>query len=133
MHKQIIRERNLMACLDHPNICKLHATYKTADSLMLLLEPCMGGELYSYMREQARAVLGRPREATFGVHTGWRARRVGARCRATLTTVVPRRLALTRLGSLRYPLKPLPPFISRHHIPPSPLAILPPTHPFPTV
>lgn len=43
--------RYLMSYLDHPCIAKLYGTYKSKDSLMMLLEPCMGGELYSYMRD----------------------------------------------------------------------------------
>jgi len=52
VYKQVLNERSVMGCLDHPNICKLYATYKTKLSIMMMLEPCMGGELYSYMRNK---------------------------------------------------------------------------------
>ena len=51
MQKQIVRERLTLGLLDHPNIAKLYATFTSAESLFMLLEPCMGGELYCYMRE----------------------------------------------------------------------------------
>ena len=51
MQKQIVRERVLLGYLHHPSIAKLYATYTSAHSLYMLLEPCLGGELYSHMRE----------------------------------------------------------------------------------
>eukprot|EP00966_Prymnesium_polylepis_P048407 1121212-Prymnesium_polylepis.2 len=50
VYKQILRERLIMGYFDHPNVCKLYSTYKTSLSLCMLIEPCMGGELYTYMR-----------------------------------------------------------------------------------
>ena len=51
MQKQIIRERIALGYLHHPCIAKLYATFTSSKSLYMLLEPCLGGELYSYMRE----------------------------------------------------------------------------------
>ena len=51
MQKQIVRERVAMGLLHHPSICKLYATFSSELSMYMLLEACLGGELYSYMRE----------------------------------------------------------------------------------
>jgi len=49
---QTTRERAIMGRLDHPTVCKMYGTFKTAESLYMVLEPLIGGELYSYMRDQ---------------------------------------------------------------------------------
>ena len=43
-------ERFVMGDVDHPFIAKLYSTFKTAYSLFMVLEPCLGGELFSYMQ-----------------------------------------------------------------------------------
>ena len=48
----IMSEKRAMAALDHPFIVKLHATYKDRDRLYFLLEPVIGGELFSVLRER---------------------------------------------------------------------------------
>ena len=45
-----------MGRLDHPTVCKMFGTFKTAESLYMVLEPLIGGELYSYMRDQVDAL-----------------------------------------------------------------------------
>lgn len=50
VRKQIMNERFVMGDVDHPFIAKLHATFKTSLSLFMVLEPCLGGELFSYMQ-----------------------------------------------------------------------------------
>lgn len=42
--RQILDERFLMGDVDHPFIAKLHGSFKSYDSLFLLVEPCLGGE-----------------------------------------------------------------------------------------
>jgi cGMP-dependent protein kinase len=51
MQNQIMRERLCMGLLHHPTIAKLYTTFKSDRSLFMLLEPCLGGELYCYMRD----------------------------------------------------------------------------------
>jgi len=41
-----------MEQLDHPFLIKLHATFRDHDRLYFLLEPCLGGELFSVLRER---------------------------------------------------------------------------------
>lgn len=48
---QAVRERWLMSAMDHPAICNLLGTFKTQEALFMVLEPCLGGELYTLMRE----------------------------------------------------------------------------------
>ena len=45
-------ERDIVACLDHPFIIKMHATFQDARYLYILLEAAMGGELYSVLERQ---------------------------------------------------------------------------------
>ena len=47
---QVMNERFVLGDFYHPCIAKLHATFKSQRSLMMLLEPCMGGELFTRMR-----------------------------------------------------------------------------------
>jgi serine/threonine protein kinase/CRP-like cAMP-binding protein len=50
LRKQLMNERFVMGDMDHPFIAKLHATFKTAKSLFMVLEPCLGGELFLQMQ-----------------------------------------------------------------------------------
>jgi serine/threonine protein kinase len=50
VRQQILNERFVMGDVEHPFIAKLHATFKTSLSLFMVLEPCLGGELFSYMQ-----------------------------------------------------------------------------------
>ena len=47
---QVMNERFVLGDFYHPCIAKLHATFKSQRSLMMLFEPCMGGELFTRMR-----------------------------------------------------------------------------------
>jgi len=47
MQNSIVREKNLQFMCDSPFIIKLHATYSNAQTLYLLLEVALGGELYT--------------------------------------------------------------------------------------
>jgi len=48
----IMSEKKAMDALDHPFLVKLHQTYKDQDRLYFLLEPSLGGELFSVLREK---------------------------------------------------------------------------------
>merc|ERR1712130_412780 len=48
----IMSEKRVMEVLDHPFLVKLYATYKDRDRLYFLLEPSLGGELFSVLREK---------------------------------------------------------------------------------
>lgn len=48
----IMSEKRCMAKMDHPFLVKLWATFKTRDRLYFLLEPSLGGELFSLLREK---------------------------------------------------------------------------------
>jgi len=48
----IMSEKKVMEMLDHPFLVKLFATYKDRDRLYFLLEPSLGGELFSVLREK---------------------------------------------------------------------------------
>lgn len=45
-------EKRVMASLDHPFLIKLHATFKDEYKLYFLLEPSLGGELFSLLSEK---------------------------------------------------------------------------------
>jgi len=49
---KLFQEINLMKCLDHPNIIKLHETFSTDSQLFLVMEYCTGGELFDQICEQ---------------------------------------------------------------------------------
>lgn len=49
--EHVISEKNAMAGMDHPFIIKLFATYKDKDFLYFLLEVCLGGELFTLLRQ----------------------------------------------------------------------------------
>jgi len=46
----IMSEKNVMAMLNHPFIIRLHQTFKDRDRLYFLLEPVLGGELFTLLR-----------------------------------------------------------------------------------
>merc|ERR1719469_786790 len=46
----IMSEKNVMAMLKHPFIIRLHQTFKDRDRLYFLLEPVLGGELFTLLR-----------------------------------------------------------------------------------
>jgi len=48
-HKGVIREKNIMASLNHPLIVNLLNTYKDADHCFMLIELILGGELFSIL------------------------------------------------------------------------------------
>ena len=43
-------EKKVMAALNHPFLTRLYTTYKDKNRLYFLLEPSLGGELFSVLR-----------------------------------------------------------------------------------
>jgi len=50
--KIILREKNVMQQLRHPRLVNLHNTYKDKYRLYLLLDACLGGELFTILRKK---------------------------------------------------------------------------------
>ena len=48
----VMSEKRAMSLFDHPFCIKLFGTYKDKDRLYFLLEPSLGGELFSVLRER---------------------------------------------------------------------------------
>jgi len=48
----IMSEKNVMVQLNHPFLIRLFQTYKDRDKLYFLLEPMLGGELFTLLRNQ---------------------------------------------------------------------------------
>jgi len=48
----IMSEKDVMAQLKHPFLINLYQTFKDSDRLYFLLEPVLGGELFSFLRNQ---------------------------------------------------------------------------------
>ncbi|KAJ1630274.1 kinase-like domain-containing protein [Pavlovales sp. CCMP2436] len=59
---QLLAERDaLQAMGSHPCVIQLHATYQDKKSLYLLLEPCLGGDLFSLVRDNGHLPDGHAR------------------------------------------------------------------------
>lgn len=52
--QHILTEKSVMMELSHPRIVTLHATTKDENFLYFLMEPALGGELFSILRRQKR-------------------------------------------------------------------------------
>jgi len=52
--KHILNEKNIMSLLDSPFCSKLFATYQDERHVYFLLEPVMGGELFSLLKQRVR-------------------------------------------------------------------------------
>lgn len=46
---QLIREIKIQSCVDHPNIVRLYGFFYDEGQIYLLLEPCLGGNLFKAM------------------------------------------------------------------------------------
>merc|ERR1719178_457627 len=53
-----------MMQLDHPFILRLHGTFQDEDCLYMVLELCLGGELFAYLARQPRHCVS-PSDAQF--------------------------------------------------------------------
>lgn len=58
----ILSEKKVLSTLKHPFIIRLYATYKDRDRLYFLLEPSLGGELFTVLRKKR---LFKPNTARF--------------------------------------------------------------------
>jgi CRP-like cAMP-binding protein len=54
LQDHIVNERAVMLALDHPHILKLHNSYKDDTYIYFLLELCLGGELFTFLRKAGR-------------------------------------------------------------------------------
>ncbi len=50
----VLNERAVMMQLDQPFILKMHNSYKDAKFIYFLLEVCLGGEMFTYLRKAGR-------------------------------------------------------------------------------
>lgn len=50
--EHIMSEKRVMASLNSPFLIRLYATFRKPNSLEFLLEPCLGGELFSLLRQR---------------------------------------------------------------------------------
>jgi len=48
--EHIMNEKRVMAVLDHPFLVTFYGSFKDANNLFFLLEPVLGGELFSVLR-----------------------------------------------------------------------------------
>jgi len=51
--RSVQNEKTVMGLLDHPFVVKLHRTYKDKDCLYLLMDVCLGGDLFSLLRSKS--------------------------------------------------------------------------------
>lgn len=51
LEQHVVDERNVMTLTDHPFVLKLHNSYYDERYVYLLLEVCLGGELFFYLRK----------------------------------------------------------------------------------
>lgn len=52
--RNVMGEKAVMAMLNHPFILRLHGSYQDRDCLYMVLELCLGGELFAYLAKQPR-------------------------------------------------------------------------------
>lgn len=51
--EHIASERQVMSMLDHPNIIRMYATFQDKKCIFFVMEPCLGGELFSVLRARS--------------------------------------------------------------------------------
>eukprot|EP00747_Dinoflagellata_sp_TGD_P209260 gnl/TRDRNA2_/TRDRNA2_82657_c0_seq1.p1 gnl/TRDRNA2_/TRDRNA2_82657_c0~~gnl/TRDRNA2_/TRDRNA2_82657_c0_seq1.p1 ORF type:complete len:786 (-),score=152.60 gnl/TRDRNA2_/TRDRNA2_82657_c0_seq1:53-2410(-) len=65
MQSAVMSEKSILMLCDSPFIVRLHSTYRTASTIEMLLDACLGGDLHSaYARQQ---LFGEERPAKFHV------------------------------------------------------------------
>eukprot|EP00949_MAST-11_sp_MAST-11-sp1_P000071 g71.t1 len=52
--EHVVNERVLLGSVHHPFVCNLVTTFKNKHSLYMLMEPVMGGELYTHIKQAGR-------------------------------------------------------------------------------
>ena len=52
--QQLVREVKIQSFVDHPGIVKIYNFFVDEDSAYLVLEPCLGGNLYHYLKKHER-------------------------------------------------------------------------------
>eukprot|EP00475_Leptophrys_vorax_P021445 TRINITY_DN29178_c0_g1_i1.p1 TRINITY_DN29178_c0_g1~~TRINITY_DN29178_c0_g1_i1.p1 ORF type:complete len:752 (-),score=178.18 TRINITY_DN29178_c0_g1_i1:59-2314(-) len=50
--EHVVSEKNVLSQMNHPFIVKLYSTYKDNDFLYFLLDVCLGGELFTLLRQR---------------------------------------------------------------------------------
>lgn len=50
LQQHLLNEVKVMQMLDHPMICRLHSSFQDDTYIYFALEPCMGGELFTHLR-----------------------------------------------------------------------------------
>lgn len=54
-HKhRYMKEINIMAKLDHPNIIKIHEYFEDDERIYIIMELCKGGELFKKINEKRK-------------------------------------------------------------------------------
>jgi serine/threonine protein kinase len=52
--QQLIREVKIQSFTDHPNLVKIYNFFVDEDSAYLVLEPCLGGNLFNYLKKHEK-------------------------------------------------------------------------------
>jgi protein kinase A len=53
-HEGVIREKNILANIDHPFLLKMWGSYQTEKHLMMLIDLIQGGELFTVLHTDKR-------------------------------------------------------------------------------
>ncbi|KAL8150893.1 hypothetical protein V2J09_020701 [Rumex salicifolius] len=67
--RKVLHEVRMLHALDHPNVLKFHAWYETSAHLWLVLEYCVGGELFSLLKQDIKLPEDSIHEFAYGLAT----------------------------------------------------------------